>query len=60
MTSLREVIIGGGLAGLSAVLYLGRDLFEESLPRHRLARFGGQIHEWKIREQDSAATLSSS
>ena len=24
MTGLREVIIGGGLAGLSAALYLGR------------------------------------
>lgn len=54
-----QMIIAAG-QGATAAQAINRDLFEESLRRHTLPRFGGQVHEWKTREQDSAAPPSSS
>ena len=53
-----QMIIAAG-QGVTAAQANNRDLFEESLRRHTLPRFGEQIDERKMCEQDSAATRSS-
>jgi thioredoxin reductase (NADPH) len=54
-----QMIIAAGQGAIAAQA-INRDLFEESLRRHRLPRFGEQTYESKKCEQDSAATPSSS
>jgi len=54
-----QMIIAAGQGAIAAQA-INRDLFEESLRRHTLPRFGGQTPRWETREQGSAATPSSS
>ena len=53
-----QMIIAAGQGAIAAQA-INRDLFEESLPRHTLPRFGEQTYESKKCEKDYVETQSS-